>query len=122
MNDANDRTRQQQGSMQDSPDFSLVLGGPLFQLLRKAHLSDDVNGLLRRRILFIPAFAWLPLLICYLVESRFSPPTNVAVTFLKDIETHSRYLIALPLLIYAELLVNSRMRPMVRQFQERKIV
>ena len=23
------------------PDFSLVLGGPLFQLLRRAHLSDD---------------------------------------------------------------------------------
>ena len=25
----------------DPPDFSLVLGGPLYQLLRRAHLSDD---------------------------------------------------------------------------------
>ena len=33
-----------------SPDFSLVLGGPLFQLLRRAHLSDDALLLQRRRI------------------------------------------------------------------------
>ena len=27
--------------LQNPPDFSLVLGGPLFQLLRRAHLADD---------------------------------------------------------------------------------
>ena len=37
----------------DQPDFSLVLGGPLFQLLRRAHLSDDALVLLRQRILVI---------------------------------------------------------------------
>ena len=33
-------------------DFSLVLGGPLFQLLRRAHLSDDAFG--RRRPREVP--------------------------------------------------------------------
>ena len=36
--------------LQTPPDFSLVLGGPLFQLLRRAHLSDDALGLVRLRI------------------------------------------------------------------------
>ena len=32
-------------------DFSLVLGGPLFQLLRKAHLEGEALELLHRRII-----------------------------------------------------------------------
>ena len=32
-------------------DFSLVLGGPLYQLLRKARLDDDAGRLVLRRIL-----------------------------------------------------------------------
>ena len=39
----------------EEPDFSLVLGGPLFQLFRRAHLSGDALELLRRRVLVI---AW----------------------------------------------------------------
>ena len=32
-------------------DFSLVLGGPLFQLLRKARLEGDHSELVPRRVL-----------------------------------------------------------------------
>jgi hypothetical protein len=35
--------------LQEAPDFSLVLGGPIFQL--RCHLSGDHLELLRRRIL-----------------------------------------------------------------------
>jgi hypothetical protein len=35
---------------QMAPDFSLVLGGPLYQLLRRARLTDDALMLQRRRI------------------------------------------------------------------------
>ena len=38
----------------DPPDFSLVIGGPLFQLLRRAHLSDDALHLVRQRIVGAP--------------------------------------------------------------------
>jgi hypothetical protein len=48
--------------LQDPRDFSLVLGGPLFQLLRRVHLSDDALALLRQRILVFSLLAWLPLL------------------------------------------------------------
>ena len=49
--------------LQNPPDFSLVLGGPLFQLLRRAHLSDDALMMLRQRIVLIALLAWLPLLL-----------------------------------------------------------
>ena len=46
--------------LQESLDFSLVLGGPLFQFLRRAHLSDDALDLVRQRIIVISLLAWLP--------------------------------------------------------------
>ena len=39
--------------LQEAPDFSLVLGGPVFQLFRWAHLSGDTMELLKRRIIVI---------------------------------------------------------------------
>jgi hypothetical protein len=48
---------------QDPYDFSVVLGGPLYQLVRHAHLSGDALELLRRRVIVISLFAWLPMLI-----------------------------------------------------------
>ena len=41
----------------DAADFSLVLGGPLFQLFRRAHLTGDGLQLLHRRIVVIALFA-----------------------------------------------------------------
>jgi hypothetical protein len=46
----------------------------------------------------------------------------VAVPFLKDVEVHIRFLVALPLLIVAELVVHQRMRPLIQQFLERNLV
>jgi len=105
----------------DAWNFSFVLGGPLFQLLRRVHLSDDSFGLLRRRMVIFALIAWLPLLIFSILEGNAYNQT-LRIPFLLDIETHARYLLALPLLIYAEYLVNNRIRPIVRQFSERNLV
>src|SRR5512142_478573 len=96
-------------------DFSLVLGGPLFQILRRAHLSGDALDLLRQRILVISLLAWFPLLVLSVVGGQVLGG-SAAVPFLMDVEVHVRFLVALPLLIIAELIVHERMRPVVRQF------
>ena len=107
--------------LRDTGDFSLVLGGPLFQLLLRAHLSDDALMLVRQRILFISLFAWLPLLGLASLEGHlFEGATTVP--FLLDLEVHVRFLVAIPLLIAAELVVHQRLRPVVRQFLERRLV
>jgi hypothetical protein len=102
-------------------DFSLVLGGPLFQLLRRSHLSDDALELVRRRIIVISLLAWLPLLALSALEGQ-ALGGRVAVPFLMDVEAHARFLLALPLLVVAELVVHQRMRFVVRQFLERNLI
>lgn len=104
----------------EPPDFSLVVGGPLFQLLRRAHLSDDALALVRQRIVVISLFAWLPLLALAAIDGTLFD--GVAVPFLFDIEVHVRFLVTMPLLIAAELLVNQRMRPLLKQFLERQLI
>ena len=101
-------------------DFSLVLGGPLFQLLRKAHLEGEAQELLHRRIIASVLLTWFPLLIFSILGGVVGGVGRVP--FFHDIEVHARFLVALPILIAAELLVNSRMRTAVRRFIEWRIV
>ena len=107
--------------LQESPDFSLVLGGPLYQLFQRSHLSGSALELLHRRVLLIPLFAWLPLLLLSLISGH-ALGGAVKIPFLHDIDAHARFLVALPALIAAELIVHLRMRPAVLEFVERNIV
>ena len=107
--------------LREPGDFSLVLGGPLFQLLRHSHLSGDALELARRRLIILLLLAWLPLLVLSALEGQ-ALGKNVAVPFLLDVEAHVRFLVALPLLIVAELVIHQRMRFVVRQFLERNLI
>ena len=107
--------------LQEPQDFSLVLGGPLFQLLRRAHLSDDALELVRQRIIVISLFAWLPLLALSALEGQLLGG-RVAVPFLLDMEVHIKFLLVMPLLIAAELVVHQRIRLVVPQFLERNLI
>lgn len=108
-------------ALESEPDFSLVLGGPLFQMYRRTHLSGDALELLHRRMIAISAVAWLPLLVLSALHGAAGGHA-VPMTFLEDIETHVRFLIALPILIAAEIVVHRRIRFAVSQFVERGIV
>jgi hypothetical protein len=102
-------------------DFSLVLGGPLFQLLCRSHLSGNALELWRQRIVVITLIAWLPLLVLSALQGQ-AWGRGAVVPFLLDVEAQVRFLIALPLLIVAELVVHQRMRLVVRQFLERDLI
>jgi hypothetical protein len=108
-------------SAPDPYDFSVVLGGPLFQLVRRAHLTGDALELLRRRLIAITLVAWVPLLILSTLGGR-AWGDGVKMPFLMDIEVHVRFLVTVPLLIIAELVVHQRLRSVVRQFLERNLV
>jgi hypothetical protein len=106
----------------DKPaDFSLVLGGPLFQLLRGAHLTGDTLELLKQRVVVISLLAWFPLLILAALEGQILGG-NAGVPFLRDIEVHNKFLLIIPLLIVSELVVHKRMRFVVKQFLERHLI
>jgi hypothetical protein len=98
-----------------------VLGGPLYQLLRRAKLADDAAELLRRRVVFFSLLTWLPLLVLSAAEGT-AWGGHLAVPFLRDVSVHARFLVAVPLLIMAELLVHRRIRGVVAQFLERDLI
>jgi hypothetical protein len=101
-------------------DFSLVAGGPLYQLLMRLGLSSPDLGLLKRRIICLTLFAYLPLFLISLFEGKAWG--GVTMPFMYDIEAQSRFLIALPLLIAAELFVHKRVHHMVSQFIEQGVI
>jgi hypothetical protein len=108
-----------QSPFQEEPDFSLVLGGLLYQFLRRAHLSGPALEQVHRRILFAVLITWLPLALLTLIEGN---PSGVKLTFLHDIEAHVRFLVAVPVLIGAEIIIHRRLRITVKRFTERGIV
>ena len=109
--------RRQSGEIEN---FSLVLGGPLFQLLCKSHLEGAALELLHRRVLASILLTWFPLLLLSAVGTGVGSVAQIS--FLRDIEAHARFLVALPILVGAELLVHSRIRAVVRRFVEYRIV
>jgi hypothetical protein len=106
---------------QTPPDFSLVLGGPLFQLMRRSRLADDALMLARRRVVVISLIAWLPLLVFTALGGHLLGG-GVAVPFLQDVDVHVKFLVVMPLLIAAELVVHQRMRTLAASFRERNLI
>lgn len=107
--------------LRDPPSFSLVLGGPLYQLLRRTRLSDDDLLMLRRRVIVISLLAWLPLLVLSALHGRLLEK-RIAVPFLLDLETHIRFLVVVPLLLVAERVVHQRLLPVARTFLDRRLI
>jgi hypothetical protein len=121
------RERAQQRAREAGPslngevrDFSLVLGGPLYQVFRKAHLTGDALELAARRMIVIPMIAWLPLAILSAIDSLFGLPARLH--FFTDLEVQVRFLVGLPILIFAELIVHARLTPLVRRFVELRMI
>lgn len=102
------------------PNFSLVLGGPLYRFYLRTHLAKPPLDLYPRRIIIITLFVWLPLLLLVVIGGvAFS---GVKVPFIFDIETQTRFLGSLVLLIAAELIVHQRIQLMVSQFSNDEII
>ena len=108
-------------SVFEPPAFSLVLGGPLFQFCRRRHLAGEGLELVHRQALVFALIAWLPLLLLSVAEGH-AFGGSVKVPFLHDIEANVRFLVALPVLIFAELAVHRRISPLIWRFVERRIV
>ncbi len=101
-------------------DFSLVQGGPLFQLLLRAGLIKPSMDLAVRRIVVISLVAWAPLLVLSVLSGH--AVGGLDVPFLYDLGAHARFLLCVPLFVAAEVIVHQRIKVVVRQFLDRGIV
>lgn len=105
----------------DEKNFSIVLGGPFFQLMLKTHLTGNALELVKKRIFVILLIAWLPLFVLSIITGQaWGEGTNLP--FIEDLEVHIRFWAAVPLMIIAELVVHQRIRIVVNQFEERNLI
>lgn len=102
-------------------NFSIVLGGPFFQLLHRFHLVGDALELVKLRTIVLAMVAWLPLFLLSMLKGQ-AWGDDTHLPFIEDFEVHIRFLLALPLMIAAELVVHQRMLLVVNQFHERKLI
>lgn len=107
--------------MSSPNEFSLLLGGPLYQLWRRGRLCGNELEWIRRRVTAAVLIGWLPLLVLSVADGKLLRGAT-SLPFLYDIQTNVRLLIAVPLLLIAELFVNQRLRNVASQFLSRNLV
>jgi hypothetical protein len=103
-----------------TPEFSIVLDGPLYRLYQRGGLLTPPLGRPVLRMVIVCLISWLPLFL--LSWWSGSALGGARVPFLLDLELHARLLAALPLLIGAEVLVHERIKGVVRQFLDRDLI
>jgi len=96
-------------------DFSLVIGGPFYRLLLRLGLVRREPPNILPRILILVFLTWIPLLVLSLLEG-VAYGGAIRMPFLYDFAAYARFLVALPLLIVAEVVVDPLLRLVVRHF------
>src|SRR5215469_12423108 len=86
--------------------LSVVEGGPLDRLQLRLGLIELQQPLIVRRALVFSLLAWLPLLILSAFQGTLLK--NVKIPFLYDPSAHIRFLLSVPLLIVAEVVIGPR--------------
>lgn len=92
-------------------DFSLTKGGLFYHLLLRLGLQGTSKKDYLRRSLLLVSITWLPLFILTALQG-LAWGNKVEVTFLKDFADHAKFLIVIPLLVFAEGSVDSRLKEM----------
>lgn len=73
--------------------------------MRRLRLVEANRYLPWRRITLFIALTWLPLLILTAVDGTLTG-SGVNITFIRDTVPHARYLFALPLLVFADWIID----------------
>ena len=104
----------------DDNSLSLALGGPLYQLYLRTRMARAPIELVWRRILILSAICWLPLFALACLNGQVA--SGVSIPFLSDVGLHVNFLLALPFLIGAEVVVHRRIPGLIRLFLDRGII
>jgi len=94
-------------------DDSLIRGGPFYQLQRVTRLIRPGRWDFQRRITFAIAVGWVPLLLITMLFKH-----DALMSFFSDYRIHSRMLIAIPVLILGQGVVESRFISVVKQIRD----
>ena len=102
-------------------NFSIVMGGPLYDWLLRKGVVRFVLPNLARRIVILIALTWLPLLLLSLKDG-VAFGDQVRIPLLYDVSMYGRFLLCLPLLLLAEIVIDPSIRQAVGEFVNGGIV
>lgn len=97
-----------------TPKFLLMQGGPFYHLEQRIGMVRKNAPLTIRRAVFAACLAWLPLFFLTLMHG--TAIAGVHIPFLRDFSAHSRFLLGIPLLMLAELVLAPRIAETAEQF------
>jgi hypothetical protein len=95
--------------------FSLTEGGPGAAFMTRLRLMHPEMGTgSARTALILTALIWLPLCVLCLIEGVALG--GVKLPFFHDLAAQTRFLLAVPVLVLADIPVGARLRQVVRHF------
>lgn len=101
--------------------FSIVVGGPVYDFMLRIGLVRLGLPNVKRRIVAFLTIAWLPLLLLS-TKDGLAIGDRVRIPLLLDCSTYGRLLLALPLLLLAEVVIDPAIRSAVDEFVDEGIV
>lgn len=102
-------------------EFSLIVGAPFWKLLRRLKIIDHDRPLPERRIICLLFLTWIPLLV-FTIKAGTALGNSVRISLLQDFSLYGRLVVALPILILAEVVIDPGLRRVASTFRSSGIV
>jgi len=97
------------------PELSLMEGGPGDVLMKRLRLiRPELGAASARTAIILAALAWVPLFALSAVEGLALGGARIPL--LSDLAAHVRFLVAVPILVLAEIPIGKRLRQVTRHF------
>jgi hypothetical protein len=103
------------------PMLRLTEGGPTYRIEKRLGLIREQSPRVVRRVFFFIVVTWVPLLVLSALQGT-AIGDSVVVPFLRDIAVHARLLLAMPLLILAEVLLGPHLAEAAIHFVDSGLV
>src|SRR5262245_66197404 len=97
------------------PPLTLTEGGPGDALLQRLRLAPFAHRA-RRAAVVLAGITWIPLLLLSTIGGLAFGGTNIP--FVYDLAAHVRFLVAVPILVLADIPIGTRVRQLTARFVE----
>ena len=102
-------------------NFSLVVGGPFYRALVRMRLVEDPGPNIGRRIVALLLLTWVPL-VALAAAQGLAYGHKVSIPLLYDFSLYGRFLVGLPLLLVAEIVIDPWIKRLVSIFDTTGII
>lgn len=102
-------------------DFLIFGGGPFYRLQERTSLVRGDRRRIGLAALYVALVTWAPLALLAAAQGLVIGPTRLE-SFLIDFSENARFLVTVPVLLYAEIICGPQLRTIVQQFEAAGLV